>query len=129
MGNTNCCSTRKKNIKSKYIKEIDISEKLIKKSTNIEIKNKISIIKSNRFDNICFSLLYGIGTIGGIVLLCFVPEPSVGISVFLMSGSLTYYIKRSVKSQDEINKYISELERRTINSIKIVDIGKLHIDS
>ena len=109
MGNNLCYSKRPKKIN---IDNIDISDKLIKKMTNDEINNKLSIIRSEKWDNILFSILYGLGTIGGIVCVCFVPEPSIGISIFLMSGSFSYYIKCSVNHNDKINKYIEELERR-----------------
>jgi hypothetical protein len=127
MGNT-CCSKRQKNeippIPEKNIKNI----KNIKKMTNNEIKGKIEKIRSEKCDTIYFSVIYGIGTIGGIVILCFIPEPSIGTSIFLMFGSLTYYIKCYMAYDYEINIHLKELERRDDASIILVDIGKLYID-
>jgi len=112
MGNQNCCCREKK--QKIYIKKekINISQKIIQKMTNDELNYKIEILSSEKFDNICFAIVYGLGTIGGIVIISLVPEPTVGISTFLMSSSLIYYIKGSVNSQEKINKYIKELERR-----------------
>jgi len=112
MGNQNCCCREKK-------EKINISQKIIQKMTNDELNYKIEIFSSEKIDNICFAVVYGLGTIGGIIIICFVPEPTVGISTFLMSSSLIYYIKDSVNSQEKINKYIKELERR---EIKLIDL-------
>ena len=108
MGNQNCCCREKK----EEINKINISQKIIQKMTNDELNYKIEILSSEKIDNICFAVVYGLGTIGGIIIICFVPEPAVGISTFLMSSSLIYYIKGSVNSQEKISKFIKELERR-----------------
>ena len=116
MGNQICCCYREK--KEILYKKINISQKIIKKMTNDEINYKIEIIRSEKFNNICFAVVYGIGTMGGIVIFCLSVEPSVGISTFLMASSLTYYIKSSIKSQNDIYKYIEELEKRKYFEIK-----------
>ena len=108
MGNLNCCCREKKEKKER----INISQKIIKKMTDDELNYKIEILTSEKFDNICFAVVYGLGTIGGIIILSFAPEPSVGISTFLMSSSFIYYIKVSSDSQQKIYNYIKELERR-----------------
>ena len=113
MGNKNCCFRE-----PPEFKEINISQKIIQKMTNDEINYKIEIIRSEKFNNICFAVVYGIGTMGGIVIFCLSVEPSVGISTFLMASSLTYYIKSSIKSQNDIYKYIEELEKRKYFEIK-----------
>ena len=108
MGNLNCCYREKE----ENIKKINISQKIIQKMTNDELNYKIEILSSEKTDNICFAVVYGLGTIGGVIILSFAPEPAVGISTFLMSSSLIYYVKCSLNSRLKINNYIKELERR-----------------
>jgi len=92
--------------------------------TNDEINYKIEIIRSEKFNNICFAIVYGIGTMGGIVIFCLSVEPSVGISTFLMASSLTYYIKSSIKSQNDIYKY--NLAQRPYPLASLADTPSTH---
>jgi len=110
MGNQICCCYREK--KEILYKKINISQKIIKKMTNDELNYKIEILISEKNDNICFAVVYALGTISGIIIICFAPDPAVGVSTFLMSTSLIYYTKISTNLNKKINEYIKELERR-----------------
>jgi len=111
MGNQNCCCREKKEFKIKY-KKIDISKKFLMELSKTDLKYRIETLKSERFDNIFFTIVYGIASVGGIILISFVPEPTLGISTFLMCSSLSYYIKNTIKNKYDIYDFIKELERR-----------------
>ena len=124
----NCCTTRKESNDNVFFYIDDIlQKKIIKKMSDNELHNKISILRSERFDNICFAVIYGFGTAGGIIILCFLPEPTVVISSSLMCASLVYYIKKTITNKSQLRNCINELERRETASIKVIDNGTLYI--
>ena len=124
----NCCTTRKESSENAlYYTDEVLQKKLIKKISDNKLHNEISILRSERFDNICFAVIYGFGTTAGVIILFFSPEPTIAISSFLMGSSLVYYIKKTITNEAQLRNYINEIERRETASIKVIDNGKIYI--
>lgn len=128
MGNVQCCSTRNKNKKYNNIKiNVDLQNTIIRRMTNKKLEYNISKQKKEKNENIYFAVIYGVGATGSVVLLFFCFEPSVCITSFLMSSTLSYYVNKIYDNKNSIKLFKSELERRKNENVKLIDQGKLYI--
>ena len=128
MGNVQCCSRRNKDTKYNNFKNnVDLQTKIIKHMTNKKLEYNISKLKNEKNENICFTIVYSVGVTGAIIILCFSFEPTVAITTFLMSSTLSYYIKKIIDNNNSNKLYTSELERRKFAFINLIDKGKIYV--
>ena len=110
-----CCCLRKNNIN------------LLKKESDLQLKNNINTIRHYRNQNVSFFIVYS-----GVTIATLIVVASGGTATLLLSATLTvagavYYIYEVCSSNAEIDEIKNELKRREDAEISIVDISTFPI--
>jgi hypothetical protein len=100
---------------------------LIKKKSDIELRNNINTIRHYRNQNVSFFIVYS-----GVTIATLIVVASGGTATLLLSSTLTvagavYYIYEVCTSNAEIDEVKNELKRRENAEISIVDVSSFPI--